>query len=377
MGKRAREQRREVQRARRAARGAADVADRAERGLDRMIEAIGDVAAIQGQRIRDFDVGGFDRLRRDFLDRGYRWPSWCYLPLPLVGLGLGEKVALDLNSSQMSPAAVLASLVAAWLPGRIAVRFDDDLAAALMATPLEGAIPVELLQRLPGWGLYIDCPQLGSGAGFFVAIEAGRIQLAGGWTSEEVDELFVAVIRDRGEPRPVLFTSCVWLRPGGSIADSLAEQERRAIDHGRGALESEEHWAEAFGMPRADAMARLVALVLYLCSTGADTDRSPLRADLRPAHRRAAVPVTVMSAGFRVGAALRLASPPRAGGEGDETGRRVAPHLRRAHWHSYWCGSESRGDRRLELRWVPPVPVNADLSEKLLTVVRPAGRPEG
>lgn len=57
------------------------------------------------------------------------------LPPAPFGRGLGEKVALDLNSSLMSSAAVLASLVAAWLPGRIAARFDDDLAAALMATP--------------------------------------------------------------------------------------------------------------------------------------------------------------------------------------------------------------------------------------------------
>ena len=32
-------------------------------------------------------------------------------------------------------------------------------------------------------------------------------------------------------------------------------------------------------------------------------------------------------------------------------------HIRRAHWHHYWVGSERRGDRHLELRWIPPVQV--------------------
>lgn len=55
------------------------------------------------------------------------------------------------------------------------------------------------------------------------------------------------------------------------------------------------------------------------------------------------------------------------------TGRRAEPHLRRAHWRSYWCGSDARGDRHLELCWVPPVPVDAELADELLTVVRSAG----
>lgn len=35
-------------------------------------------------------------------------------------------------------------------------------------------------------------------------------------------------------------------------------------------------------------------------------------------------------------------------------------YVRRAHWHHYWIGSERRGDKRLELRWLPPIPVGKE-----------------
>lgn len=375
MGKQNRQRRRQVDGIRRSAGQSAAVADRAEAGLASMVEGIVNVACAQGQRVRHIHLDGFERLRAGFIDKGFRWPSWSYLPLALVGAGLGEGVALDLNPSFISPATILASLVAAWLPGRIAVRFDDDLAAALIATPLEATIPAEVLRRLPTWGLYIDAPHLGPDSGFFVALDPGRLEAPGRSPSSDPDELLVVVIKSDSEQGLRHLMSTVWLLPGASIAESLAAQARQRAVYGSGALESDEDvWAEAMGMPRSDALARILSLVLYLCSTDADTTQKVIPPP--SARRGASRAVTVVSAGFRIGAALR--GGPRSSGPqtAGSTERRVAPHLRRAHWHSYWCGSEVRGDRRLELRWVPPVSVNAEMASELLTVVRAAGRAE-
>ena len=375
MGKQRRQERRQREQVRRSAGRSAEVADRAEASLAGLIEGIADIAAAQGVAVRHIDLDGFERLRSSFLDKGYRWAPWCYLPLPLVGAGLGEAVAIDNNPALVSPAAVLASVVAAWLPGRIAVRFDDDLAAALMATPLESTIPTDALHRLPAWGLYVDCPGLAAAKGFFVALDSGRLEPPGRPAATEVDELVVVVVKDETRPGARHLLSTVWLRAGASIADSMAAQERQRAALGPGSLEAgEDEWAAEMDMPRDEAMARMLSLLLYLCSTGADTTQRSV--PVAAGSRRTGPPVTVVSAGFRVGAALR-ATPQAAGPHSDDpTGRRVAPHLRRAHWHSYWCGSDARGDRRLELRWVPPVPVNAELADELLTVVRPAGRSE-
>ncbi|HET7489302.1 MAG TPA: hypothetical protein VFJ85_15330 [Acidimicrobiales bacterium] len=373
MSKHSREQRRAHDRARRSAGPSAEVADRAEKALAGLVEGIAEIAATRGVVVRRIDLDGFARLRRGYLERGERWAPWCYLPVAFVGAGLGEELAIDANPALVSPAALLASVVAAWLPGRIAVRFDDDLAGALMQTRLDSVIPTEVLHRLPAWGLYVDCPQLGRLRGFFAALDAGVIEGASGMALDDIDELFIVGVRDQDDGGPRHFITTLRLEPGTSIADSVAAQRRQDEETGPGALHTDEdQWVAALGMTRGEAIARMVSLLLYLCSTDADTATRtvpPASGAGRPSR-----PVSVVSAGFRVGAALRSQAQPASASSDQVTGRRTAPHLRRAHWHHYWCGSAARGDQRLELRWVPPVPVNADHSEALLTVVRPAGR---
>lgn len=47
-------------------------------------------------------------------------------------------------------------------------------------------------------------------------------------------------------------------------------------------------------------------------------------------------------------------------------GTHVATHMRKAHWHHFWTGSHSEPTtRKLILRWVNPVMVNANLSNEL------------
>lgn len=116
MAKQAREQRRQTQRARREAGPAAAVADRPERGLAQLLDGVGRYAAVRGLRIKQFDLAGFGSLRDSCIERGYRWPTWCYLPSALVGVGLGEELAIDVDERHVSPATMLASLVAAWAP---------------------------------------------------------------------------------------------------------------------------------------------------------------------------------------------------------------------------------------------------------------------
>jgi hypothetical protein len=64
---------------------------------------------------------------------------------------------------------------------------------------------------------------------------------------------------------------------------------------------------------------------------------------------------------------IRLAREKREREPSAPTGRRVAPHVRRAHWHLYWVGEGSRKDpsrAKPVLRWVPATLVNRDLLEK-------------
>lgn len=168
--------------------------------------------------------------------------------------------------------------------------------------------------------------------------------------------------------------SSLWLPAGATVADALAAQAQQTQRVGSHALDApDEEWTAALGMGRAEVMARLLSLVLYLCSEDTDVARRQVptaTASPRPSARRE---TAVLSAGFRLGAALRTATTAQARSTDEGSGRRVAPHLRRAHWHHYWAGSEARQNRHLKLHWIPPVSVNADLRDELVTVVRPVG----
>jgi hypothetical protein len=113
-----------------------------------------------------------------------------------------------------------------------------------------------------------------------------------------------------------------------------------------------------------DGIARMtetgLAILTYLVSDDIDTRRtivptSPKRRtrnqpdpDQTPAH--------VYEVGYTVGAALRAAhhtgtgTPPTP----DGTGRTVAPHIRRAHLHTFRRGP---GHSERFIKWLPPIPV--------------------
>lgn len=113
------------------------------------------------------------------------------------------------------------------------------------------------------------------------------------------------------------------------------------------------------------ATVRMTQLALstltYICSDNADVNTEK-RSSVKLS--RAAVkagfqdgtPATVVNVGFRVGAALRQhqVSATRAATSAT-TGRRMAPHFRRAHAHRYRVGP---GRRKTIIKWLPPIAVN-------------------
>lgn len=66
-----------------------------------------------------------------------------------------------------------------------------------------------------------------------------------------------------------------------------------------------------------------------------------------------------------MGAALRRAY--HASETGQTHGGTVRPHIRRAHWHSFWVGSGD--DKKINVKWLPPIAVNLD-DDALPAVVR-------
>jgi len=304
-------------------------------------------------------IDGFRAQRKELGD----WPGWCYCPLAgayaVVSGGRNTPIPPD-----VAPDIAAVGALSAWRATQGVYRFDPTLLDELWETDLAGEIPVEVLQRLPEWCVYIPTPgrQMSGMAidGFFAHLEYDA--------NDSRMELRLLLDSPAGlVPIPLH----VWVQGGlaaavGRFAEEAEFQARLKTELGAAS-------APMFDEARRVAMgaAPLVSLVLYLCSTAAEirdlkgSDRVPARprGPMRPANAP-----TVWEAGFRIGAALRQARERIAAEQGGSHAG-PAPHVRRAHWHGYWMGPAA--DRRLELKWLSPILVGVGDDEHVVPTVRP------
>jgi hypothetical protein len=287
------------------------------------------------------------------------WPEWCWCPLAasyaIVSGGGPNRVPLE----RMSDVGILGAL-AAWRMTQGIYRFDSDMFSALWSTPLDGDLPRELLYYLPEWCVYIEAPE---GYAYHGA------PLAGWFAHLEYD----AETR-RPELRLVLDLAGQPLAPftihltRPTLEENLdavfAEASRQAAEHGIDYAAA----PDVIAAQRA-AIGPVVSVLLYLCSEAADISdmrgRREAPGNPEPKKTKRGFRVfprdgeTTWLVGYRIGASLRLADRQGAG-TGTGTHASPVPHMRRAHWHSFWTGPRAEpAQRKLAVRWLPPIPVGA------------------
>lgn len=128
------------------------------------------------------------------------------------------------------------------------------------------------------------------------------------------------------------------------------------------------------GMPLAadmieQTLSRVVPILIYLCAANADTRPVPAVATrTRPdgSAFRGKAP-KVIEFGYRIGPRLGQARKSYPAGAAGTTGRKVAPHVRRAHFHTYKVGP---GRTESLVRWLAPIPINVDGDATKPTVIR-------
>lgn len=108
-----------------------------------------------------------------------------------------------------------------------------------------------------------------------------------------------------------------------------------------------------------------VAHLLYTCSEKADVDKPKAsRTISKGKNRGQPTPGAVLShpVGWRIGPAIKQTRErlERESDAGSSTGRTVAPHVRRAHLHTFRYG---KGRQLKKVKWLPPIFVNADGEE--------------
>lgn len=282
------------------------------------------------------------------------WPSWCWVPMAGA-----HAVVTDAGGHPRDIAPVAA--VAAWRQTQGIYRIDPTVAAAVATTPLERDLPSDVLERLPEWSVYTERPP-GIGVPAFVHGWYAHLE----WDAKSGrSELRFVLDTDLG-----LIGAAIHL--GGTLADGLQTAARREAER-QARLSGVE--LRSTGADLVPILAPLVNLTLYLCADERDLadprgrrDAPGVVRDRRSRETTANAP-TFWEVGYRLGAAIRRAEGrERAADGGTHTSPR--PHVRRAHWHTFLRGPRSGTQERV-LRWLPPIPVNADEPDDLVPTIRP------
>ena len=296
------------------------------------------------------------------------WPDWCYLPLAgAYAIATGGR---DDVMPQGVDVAVIGAL-AAWRATQGVYRLHDELLDAVWETPVD-QMPAEVLYQLPEWCVYVETPGRAID-GFYAHLERdardGRPELrllldAQGYltpiplhlTRPTLDECLAAAIeeaRTQGERHGLLYPDSSALDPGAIIRDTLP------------------------------ILRPILSVILYICAAAGERDIADGKGSTRQPTRPGPVKTkrglrefapqaaTAWNVGWRMGAALgaarrahdETADLQAAGG----THASPRPHIRRAHFHSFWSGPMD-GERKLAVRWLPPIPVRLDVGEIVPTV---------
>jgi len=304
-----------------------------------------------------------DSFRRDREKFGDDYPTWCDIPTGLVtviitGGVTDERMIMRILEQQPERSQTDLTAALIWVRGKMIYRYDDTLADTLAAQPLDGKIPPEALNYLPYPCVYIERTMIVGDfetIGFFAWLDFEGVKI-----------LRVQFLQSNGEtlPIPIPIT-------GGTIDDSILEFIKLAGERNGKPGKPEYDADDILDSPFPKLISECVNLLLYLCSEKPDVpDDTELRArrsrDSYGNPKRAAQ----WDVGTRIGAALMKASERKTEDTApvdEEDSESPAdkkpnasprPHMRRAHWHSFWTGKRDSAERKLILRWLPPITVN-------------------
>lgn len=312
-------------------------------------------------------LDGFHAMRGQ--DGLPHWPDWCYVPIAAgvaAVTGGGNPSLLPMGEQiRLGRAAAHVTGLAAWRMSKGVYEFDPDLLVALWDTNQRGALPAEVLFRLPQWGLYVTLGQPDL-AGFFVWLESDA----------QTGDAELRFLLDWGAQPALTGLESVTVHLHGTLEDGInAAVTESALDSRQvmpdTALQGVSEYLTGIAAP-------LVNLTLYLCSEAPDYSGRTPPANPTPKRVKGGARLfpadgpTTWGVGERIGAAIRRGRE-HAAQEDASTGERTRPraHVRAAHWHLYWTGPRS-GKRVPIVKWLPPTLVAAETPDpdELPAVVR-------
>lgn len=239
----------------------------------------------------------------------------------------------------------LISSLAAWRPGQDIIRFEDDDFNNLITTPFKGRLPVSILERVPAWCVYIESPEIlvinKMWKGFFLSLEV--------FQKPELKLLRLLFLAEDMMTYHYVIPLKDW-----DLCSATGAVNRLII--------------KKYGVPGIDRRQKVergifqaVNLLMRMCASGFVSQKHQSFNMTNKAHSGTDKKDWRFFAADRphihvIGA--DHGSQTIKGRSGYPCNRNAPkPHMRRAHFHAYWSGSIKEGTRKLNLRWLPPIPI--------------------
>lgn len=311
------------------------------------------IAALRGYSNLSKDVDTFRQSKGKDLPN---WHDYCFLPLAAwCSIITSAKQKEALTVEEMSELHDLAA-AGTWRYSQGMYRFDPDIYAAVIDSEISGDLPSDVLTRLPEWCLYVETPDL----------QAFDQPCHGFWVWLEHDmnhghtELRILLDLEQTRLSVPLYLGDWPLKT--AIDKYMTEAGLQFAKMGR-------DWSytdDLINTTKSQIMP-IVSMILYICSDAPDISglAEPERKPSNPQPKKT-------KQGWR----LFPAEKPRfwtvGGSYGEllrrdiddwqrDTGRKVRPHLRRGHYHTYWTGK--RGDQKAVLKFIMPIIVGSPESK--------------
>lgn len=284
------------------------------------------------------------------------WPSWCFLPFAAwAAIVSEENPDWSLNSS--ADVARLAAL-GTWRYTQGIYRFDPDVYEELKSSPISGAIPSEVLLRIPQWCIYIETP----GMNFYGDEFTGMwVQLE--WDVKEKRTELRLLLNMETQLMPHILHIGEWSFEEGvkkTLEETAKQAEKKGIKTLKPTFEVCSKMAE-FYRP-------IVSLILFLCTEEPDIQDHELSSNYpqRPRPKRTkkgwklfpANKTHIWNVGNNIGEVLRTGKA-TAKSNLSVNRKGPAPHIRRAHWHGFWRGPKN-GKQKYFVKWLNPILVTGE-----------------
>lgn len=299
-------------------------------------------------------------------------PDWCIMPTLFPFLVLTNKYGEHFYLTHMDELMTMASTYI-WRCSKGVYRFAPEIYQALVRQPLSGDLPQECLYHMPEWAVYIETPGLSYER---IPMEGFIAHLDYNLFSRGVDLQFAIFRKGIDQPKMIALPL-----GGGTLVDAMDRVEQ--VDD-----MFMPHLADTRYVGGRDeyrqTFSAMIQLLLYICSDEPDMPEieHPQKRKRLSGGVRAPEEPRVWDVGVRISAAIRRfngrpSAAPAALVDGAAPGSHASPrpHVRSAHWHTYWTGPRDAAFplRKPVMRWIPPLPIGMDWKGELPTNIRVVG----